>query len=313
MPNKININRATKEELCQLDGVAETTSKRILAYRKRKGHFSSINELAHVKGISDHKLKKLKPFIFCSFKGEGKDLLDQFLEEIKSKTSRKIKAAKKIYKTKPVTFSRKKEARKILFEGGKKLKESDLQEAAKDLRIDLACIKAVIEVESSGGGFLSNGKAKILFEGHVFWRQLLKRGIAPERFASNNRNILYNKWTRSHYLSGWAEYRRLQKAKLIHKEAALESASWGMFQIMGFNYRLAGYKSVEQFVQSMERSEKGQLEGFINFIKNKGLVKKLQRRDWAGFAKSYNGPGYKKNKYDTKLANAYRRHKSLVQ
>ncbi len=311
MPNKLNINRATKEELCQLDGVAATTAKRILAYRKHHGHFKSINDLAHVKGISHHKLQKMKPYIFCSFKGEA-SLLDKFIEEFKTNTSTTTKRSKKTYKTKPVTFSRKKEARKILFEGGKKLKESDLQEAAADLRIDLACIKAVIEVESSGGGFLSNGKAKILFEGHVFWRQLLKRGIAPERFASQNRNILYNKWTRSHYLSGWAEYRRLQKAKLIHKEAALESASWGMFQIMGFNYRLAGFKSVEQFVQSMEQSEKGQLQAFINFIKNKGLVTKLQRRDWAGFAKAYNGPAYKKNKYDTKLANAYRRYKSLV-
>ena len=312
MPNKININRASIEDLCQLEGIAEATAKRIVTFRKQIGHFNSPDELTLVKGISSNKVKKLKPRFICSIQRTDYKLIDHLLKENKGEVSASKSRERKVYRTKPISFKRTNEARKLLFQGGKKLSEQNLKEAASSLGIDLACIKAVIEVESSGGGFLSNGKVKILFEGHVFWRQLLKRNIPPEKFVSKNQNILYNKWNRSHYLSGWAEYRRLQKAKLIHKEAALESASWGMFQFMGFNYRLAGFKSVKEFVQNMEHSEQKQLQAFINFIRNKGLVKKLQNKNWEGFARSYNGAGFKKNKYDTKLASAYRRHKTLV-
>jgi hypothetical protein len=51
-----------------------------------------------------------------------------------------------------------------------KLVESDFRAAAKLLKCDVAAIKAVAEVESSGNGFLSDGRVKILFEGHQFYK-----------------------------------------------------------------------------------------------------------------------------------------------
>ena len=90
------------------------------------------------------------------------------------------------------------------------------------------------------------------------------------------------------------------------------SASYGKFQIMGFNYKLAGYKGIEEFVATMNASEDDHLHAFINFVKNKNLVDELQRKDWAGFAKGYNGSGYKENKYDEKLAAAYVKFKGSL-
>jgi hypothetical protein len=38
----------------------------------------------------------------------------------------------------------------------------------------------------------------------------------------------------------------------------------------------------------------------------------LRQRDWAAFARGYNGPGYRANRYDAKLAQAFARHSSAT-
>jgi N-acetylmuramidase/Putative peptidoglycan binding domain len=188
------------------------------------------------------------------------------------------------------------------------LSESDLNSVAKDLGVELAVIKAVNEVESSGQGF-SGDKPKILFEGHVFWRQLKKHDLDPNSYVDGNENILYSKWTREHYFGGAREHDRLEKAKKIHENAALESASWGLFQIMGYHWETLGYKSVKEFVRLMNKSEGEHIKAFGRFILANNLAKYLKSRDWANFAKRYNGPGYKTNKYDEKLERAYNKYK----
>lgn len=46
--------------------------------------------------------------------------------------------------------------------------------------------------------------------------------------------------------------------------------------------------------------EDKQLEAFARFVKLTGLRPNLERKDWVGFAKRYNGPGYAQNHYDKK-------------
>lgn len=190
----------------------------------------------------------------------------------------------------------------------KKLTENDFCLAAQLLDVETAAIKAVKEVESGRyGGFLPSGRPVILFEGHIFWRQLRNRGINPEKHRVGNEDILYPKWDSSHYKSGEAEYVRLEKARKINRDAADASASWGMFQIMGFNYAACGEKSVSGFVDMMCRSELHQLLLSARFIRSGGMLPALQKKDWAEFARRYNGSAYAKNKYNEKLAAAYKR------
>lgn len=191
----------------------------------------------------------------------------------------------------------------------KKLTEEDFRLAAQLLDVEPAALKAVKEVESGrNGGFLASGRPVILFEGHIFWSQLKKRGIDPEKHTAGNEDILYPKWDKSHYnKNGEDEYTRLEQAREINREAADASASWGMFQIMGFNYAACGEKSVSDFVDMMSRSELHQLLLSARFIKSGGMLPALQRKDWAEFAKRYNGPAYAQNKYDEKLAAAYKK------
>ncbi len=200
-------------------------------------------------------------------------------------------------------------APRALKESTKKfLAEKDLIDLARELKVEVAAVKAVYEVESSGRGFLTSGKAKILFEGHIFWKRLKVHGLNPSDYKDGNEDVLYSKWTTKFYKGGEKEYLRLEKAKKIHIAAALESSSWGIFQIMGYHYKKVGYENVQTFVKAMNKSERYHLMAFGKFIKSEGLVKHLKNKDWAKFARGYNGAGYKKNKYDTKLASAYKKY-----
>jgi hypothetical protein len=195
------------------------------------------------------------------------------------------------------------------------LKEQDILDVAKELDVEVAVVKAVNEVESSGRGYLVDGRVKILFEGHVFWEQLNQRKIDPAPLAKNNENVLYEKWTKKFYVGGKGEYARLDQAIKIMDdsrvtEAAYASASWGLFQIMGYHYKSLGYTEIMQFVGEMKESEGHQLKIFSKYVQVNKLTKFLKNKQWPEFALRYNGEGYKLNKYDEKLEKAYRKYKA---
>jgi hypothetical protein len=197
------------------------------------------------------------------------------------------------------------------------LKNTDLVNAAQRLDAPLASVYAVNEIESKGKGFLDNGKPVILFERHIMYRQLskvrnegddtaeLKRHA--DQLASTYPAIVNPK--AGGYAGGTAEHQRLTTARLIDDTAALESASWGAFQIMGFHWKRLGYASVQDFVVAMSAGESQQFDAFVRFIEtDPALHKALKGRKWAEFAKLYNGPDYQRNLYDIKLQRAYERH-----
>jgi hypothetical protein len=216
-----------------------------------------------------------------------------------------IKTWSKLYELQP----------SIVSHNDKFLSEQDLIDFANHYGIELAAIKAVNQVESAGKGFLVSGKPKILFEGHIFWRELETRGINPNHLVSGNENVLYPKWTKKYYQGGEGEYSRLQKAISIiptshNPEAAYAAASWGCFQIMGFHATKLGYSSITEFVQKMNLSEREHLFALGRFLETHtaNLIQLLKERNWDRFAYYYNGAEYKKNKYDEKLAAAYKNY-----
>lgn len=184
--------------------------------------------------------------------------------------------------------------------------EDQFKQAAALLNCDVPSIKAVNQVEASGKGFLADGRPKILFEGHIFWKQLLKIGMHPDQLRKGNEDILYPKWDKVAVKPFYKmdQYARLQKARLINVDAANKSASWGAFQIMGFNYKACGYNSVADYVAA-QADEAKQLMCFCSYLKDSHLDVNLRIHDWAGFARGYNGPDYAKNQYDIKLRNAF--------
>jgi hypothetical protein len=227
---------------------------------------------------------------------------------------------------------------------GKILNDDQLKDSlenlakTKNIILSLPVVKAVIEVESSGRGHLKNGSAKILFEGHLFWKLLKNQGMTEEELENlqkSNKDILYKSWTREFYKGGIGEYDRLERAKKIDPKLAVYSASWGLFQILGENLdhniksRIGNgddqYKTWVDFEAKQHEHEKYHFLDFLAFIMTKKLkgtplVNFISENEnsngeynWANFAWGYNGSGYKANKYDIRLQAAYEKYKKIHQ
>lgn len=190
----------------------------------------------------------------------------------------------------------------------KKLTLTQITQAAKDINVPLAALRAVIDVECKGDGFNADNTPVILFERHIFRRRLIANGkpdIAMK--AMIERPDLCNTTMGGYGLSS-AQHGRMAAATRYDRASALESASWGIGQILGYHWRDLGYVSLQSFINCMYRDEYCQLQAMCKFIVKNGLDKYLRNQDWKNFALRYNGSAYAKNSYDIKLANAYKRY-----
>lgn len=154
------------------------------------------------------------------------------------------------------------------------------------LGVEPAVGGAVLSVESDGSGHVG-GRLTIRFEPAVFRRESGK-SFSMRRGGQDG------------------EYKALEAAIAIDEDAAYKSVSMGAGQIMGFNAQGIGYGSAREMFDEFQRSQKAQLVGVFEFIRvTRVVLKAAKAKDWATFAKHYNGPGYKANAYDTKLKNSY--------
>jgi peptidoglycan hydrolase-like protein with peptidoglycan-binding domain len=183
------------------------------------------------------------------------------------------------------------------------LSEADYVAAAALLSCEIAAIKAVAEVESRGAGFLSDGRPKILFERHKFHK------FTGGKFSAGHPGIS-NKSPGGYGAGGAHQWDRFNEAFALDPSAAVQSCSWGKFQVMGFNFEVCGFANIDDFRTAMETSEGEHLKAFCNFISGNKLAGALRNRQWATLASGYNGADYKINQYDTKLAAAYKKYSS---
>jgi len=181
------------------------------------------------------------------------------------------------------------------------LNENDYKQAAEQLKCEVAAIKAVAQVESAGGGFLPDGRPKILFERHVFHEYTKGHFDAKHPDLSNPKQGGYGETGGKH------QWDRFNLASTLDSAAAIKACSWGKFQAMGFNFGLCGFATLEDFHAAMLKNEGEHLKAFCNFITNSHLDAPLRSHNWVKFARGYNGKTFKKNKYDTKLAAAYKK------
>lgn len=203
------------------------------------------------------------------------------------------------------------------MEVSKKITDSQIRALAREFGIEkVAALRAVIEVECRGNGFLPNGEPVILYES--FWAYRLiraKNQTAAEQLANTYPDLFTRQAPRS-YGKMSEQHSKLQRARAaldIFKNGllALQSCSWGMGQVMGFNYEVAGFTNFQSFINAMFADEYQQVKAMLNFIKNKDLVKHMNARNWAEFAEVYNGSNYRRFKYDEKLAAAYTKNLKL--
>lgn len=190
-----------------------------------------------------------------------------------------------------------------------KATKADIIAAAKRINVPAAQIKAINDVESPKGGFYTDGTPVILFERHKYYQALTNRHWYTKRNEMRlNYPDICNPSAGDYNVR--PQYEKLEIAATLNWDAAHEAASWGFGQVMGFNWQKLGYESVRDFVTKMYESEGQQLDAVCRYIKATGLDEALRRKDWAAFAKGYNGKDYQRNDYDNKMASAYARAKS---
>ncbi len=190
---------------------------------------------------------------------------------------------------------------------GRRLGQGDVGDAARVLGVETAVLLAFLEVEAAGRGFDNKNRPKMLFEPHVFWRNLA--GALRDQAAALA--LAYPKWKRDYPADS---YPRLTKAIGVAREPAFRSGSYGLPQILGENHKAAGFASAEAMFSAMKQGEREQLLAMVTLLSDWGLASALRGKDfsrsesWVPAVKRYNGPGYAANGYHTKAAAAYVKH-----
>lgn len=180
------------------------------------------------------------------------------------------------------------------------LTDADYAAAATTLGCESAAIRAVADTEAKDEPWDSMGRPIILFERHKFAHHT--NGI----YNRSHPDISAPRW--GGYGVSSQQYERLRRAAMLDETAALKSASWGLFQILGENHEAAGHATVAAFVDAMMLNRAEHLKAFAHFVAAHPAMKRaIVNRDWAGFARAYNGPNYAQNDYDGKMRRAYER------
>lgn len=181
------------------------------------------------------------------------------------------------------------------------LSPAGLADLASRLGVGLPEIFAILSVETSAAGFLADRRPQILFERHIFSRLTASRYDHSDPDVSSPSQGGYG-------APGAHQYDRLAQAMALDEDAAFQSTSWGIGQVMGENYAAAGYPNAATMVSVMVDSEDAQLSAVAGFIAANGLARYLRVHDWASFARGYNGPNYAANRYDIELNGFYQKY-----
>jgi hypothetical protein len=182
----------------------------------------------------------------------------------------------------------------------------DIDDVAVMMAVEPAALRAVVEVESSGRGFDLQGRPTVLYEPHIAWRL----SDSDTRKKLLDAGLAYAVWGAKPYPRTSDErFRQIDLcASLASEELAARSASWGLGQIMGFNYESCGYVSAVAMVSAFAAAARNQIYAMAAFIMNNlALASALKRHDWQTFKIGYNGPGA--NDYLAKLEAAYARQR----
>lgn len=202
------------------------------------------------------------------------------------------------------------------FKGAaKRISDIDIPRIAHRIKVGEDELHAFMDVETSGTGFDAKGRPKILFEPHVFYRNL----SGAKRARAVKEGLAYPKWGEKPYPRD--SYPRLVKAMAIDETAALKAASWGLGQVLGENHEMVGYDTPQAMVRAFMEDEAAHLDAMVSFLvsakidgemrKLAALTRKTTAADCEKIVSVYNGPGYKKNRYHIKMAAAHNKWRAI--
>jgi hypothetical protein len=187
----------------------------------------------------------------------------------------------------------------------KRLDDLDLPRIGHRIGVGEDELHAFMEVEARGSGFDKQGRPALLFEPHLFWREL----AGTQRAQAAAQGLAYPSWRSGAYPAD--SYPRLTAAMSINETAAIRSASWGLGQILGSNHKAAGYATPQLMVLAFMDDEETHLEAMVNFLIANNLDDDLRAHRWETLARGYNGPAFAKHNYHGRLAAAFAKWRKI--
>lgn len=183
------------------------------------------------------------------------------------------------------------------------LTDEDFRIVAEELGVEVAAIKAVVEIEAGKAmkGFWAPGVPVINFDRSMY--AVYKNKVES---TAGDKSAKVPSGLTGYAQKEWTELTNMRK---VNAQGADMATFWGMFQIGGFNYKRCGCESLEEFVRRMSYSELEQLQLFAVFITETGMLKSLKEKDWSSFSRRYNGKSYARRGYHTRMAKAYEKFK----
>lgn len=175
-----------------------------------------------------------------------------------------------------------------------------LTNLSKSLKIETAASVAVLSVESGGKGFGADGKVIIRFENHLFHRfwgtQNQKTFDDHFQFSSSAgwkghmfRKNKSDEWSTFHG-NQQKEWEVLEFARTLNSSAAIMSASFGLPQVIGSNFKRIGYNSPEEMLEYFEKNISYHIIALFDFFTPE-MKTYLRKKDFTSFAADYNGRG----------------------
>lgn len=180
------------------------------------------------------------------------------------------------------------------------LDEYDIPRMAHRIEVSEDHFRAFFKVEAGGRAFDAKGRPTMLFEPHVFWRNLPSKALKD---VAERAGLAYPKWKPGAYPKD--SYPRLMKAMEIHSAAALKACSIGLSQVLVENHAQVGYDTPQEMWQAFMDDEEEHVEAMLRFILVNNIDDDLRHERWAVVARVYNGPRYAENGYDRKMAAAF--------
>lgn len=179
----------------------------------------------------------------------------------------------------------------------------DIGDGAASIRIETACLLALIEVEARGRGFGRFGRVKALYEPHHF------SAYTGGKYDETHPHLSSPYWNRSLYgVPPHGVFEQIDEASRLDLNAAIKATSWGFGQLMGMHHKKLGFVHPIDMVDDARKGEPNQLRQMIDLIRAEGADTHLRSHDFDAFSRIWNGPGYKKNGHARKMRAAYRKH-----
>jgi hypothetical protein len=174
------------------------------------------------------------------------------------------------------------------------LTAAGVEAAVRKLGVPRHVLWALIKVETSGCGYLADRRPQIRFERHRFSRRTEGRFDGPAPDISNP--------VAGGYAGGSGEYERLAQAIRLDRDAAIESTSWGLGQVLGCHAKAAGFPNAREFVRKNTESEDAQLAAMAGFIAHEELDAPLRQGNWAAVAQAYHGSSHADHDHQGQLS-----------